>query len=268
VTVDGHAAAASAAELDQEDDGVAFQRLAGGEEEDRPHGAEEALRMCSICKVHQPLRSKHCRDCGRCVRTHDHHCPWIGNCVGEGNRSLFFWFVFCQNLEASWLLLQGAWCMSQSEKALPLPFTLGLATTFFFAMMLISLVICHIWLAAVNMTTWEYLKWHRISYLRDLPPAGGSPFSSTLSGNCHDYCCTGHCTRPCQVFRAAAAACICMWPARACTSAVPGHGACHQGEAGELVWRLGDQHIPCLISNKLWQCFFPPEPTYGPRSGS
>ncbi len=45
-----------------------------------------ALRWCNYCEIYQPIRSKHCRDCGRCVRTHDHHCPWIGTCVGERNR--------------------------------------------------------------------------------------------------------------------------------------------------------------------------------------
>lgn len=68
-----------------------------------PHFHED--RRCNACNVHIPLRAKHCRDCDRCVRTHDHHCPWIANCVGEGNRVFFFGFVFFQLLEAAVCLL-------------------------------------------------------------------------------------------------------------------------------------------------------------------
>ena len=37
--------------------------------------------------------------CNRCVRTYDHHCPWIGTCCGEDNRPYFLTFVFLQWLE-------------------------------------------------------------------------------------------------------------------------------------------------------------------------
>ena len=35
----------------------------------------------------------HCRKCDVCVARFDHHCDWIGNCVGAQNRKLFFSFL-------------------------------------------------------------------------------------------------------------------------------------------------------------------------------
>lgn len=53
-------------------------------------------RQCSVCNIEQPLRTKHCRDCGKCVAMHDHHCPWLGTCVGERNRFWFYWYLVGQ----------------------------------------------------------------------------------------------------------------------------------------------------------------------------
>lgn len=53
-----------------------------------------ANRGCEICKIASlPFRSKHCKDCNKCVRKYDHHCFWIGGCVGELNHRLFYAFV-------------------------------------------------------------------------------------------------------------------------------------------------------------------------------
>ena len=53
-------------------------------------------KYCTICHIEQPLRTKHCKDCDHCVATLDHHCPWIGSCVGERNRLWFFIFLQLQ----------------------------------------------------------------------------------------------------------------------------------------------------------------------------
>ncbi|GAB2234169.1 hypothetical protein Drorol1_Dr00003407 [Drosera rotundifolia] len=49
-------------------------------------------KFCNFCKKPKPPRAHHCRSCGMCVLDMDHHCPFIGNCVGAGyrrfNRSL------------------------------------------------------------------------------------------------------------------------------------------------------------------------------------
>ena len=53
----------------------------------------DADNFCTSCMARMSLRSKHCRPCGRCVAKHDHHCPWIANCVGVANHRQFVLFV-------------------------------------------------------------------------------------------------------------------------------------------------------------------------------
>ncbi|KAJ5486380.1 hypothetical protein N7530_000680 [Penicillium desertorum] len=49
--------------------------------------------FCIPCMTRKPLRSRHCRRCGRCVAKHDHHCPWIHNCVGSNNLRHFVLYI-------------------------------------------------------------------------------------------------------------------------------------------------------------------------------
>ena len=55
-------------------------------------------KICNTCNVIRPLRASHCANCNNCITKYDHHCPWIGTCVGKRNYHYFFLFICFLNL--------------------------------------------------------------------------------------------------------------------------------------------------------------------------
>jgi DHHC palmitoyltransferase len=49
-----------------------------------PDPVPRNFRWCETCNYHQPPTTLHCPDCNACVLGFDHHCVWMGNCVGVG----------------------------------------------------------------------------------------------------------------------------------------------------------------------------------------
>ncbi|XP_075416798.1 palmitoyltransferase ZDHHC12 isoform X1 [Tenrec ecaudatus] len=150
-----------------------------------------ALRRCRYCLVLQPLRTRHCQECGRCVRRYDHHCPWMENCVGERNHPLFVAYLALQlavllwALSLAWSGLRffqpwGQWLQSSGL----------LCATFLllclFAMVAGLLLASHLYLVASNTTTWEFMASHRIAYLRQRT---SNPFDRGLIRNLARFFC-------------------------------------------------------------------------------
>ena len=46
-------------------------------------------RYCRWCRKTKPDRAHHCRVCDECTLKMDHHCPWLGNCIGFRNYKFF-----------------------------------------------------------------------------------------------------------------------------------------------------------------------------------
>ncbi|SCM21598.1 palmitoyltransferase, putative [Plasmodium chabaudi chabaudi] len=120
------------------------------------------LNYCIQCDIVQILRSKHCKFCRRCIKTYDHHCPWINNCVGENNRSIFFLYLYFENITI-FLTLRNvtkvAYSLIPRSRYIFLFWLVVLAFILaIFLIIIFFLAFYHTYLCIINETTWENLR--------------------------------------------------------------------------------------------------------------
>ncbi|XP_047312391.1 protein S-acyltransferase 10 isoform X2 [Impatiens glandulifera] len=156
-----------------------------------PPGTSARTLTCSYCNILQPPRSKHCHDCDKCVLQFDHHCVWLGTCIGQGNHCRFWWYIFEETTLCIWTSIlyitflkeniSKAWWTSVILIAL-------LIILAFFLIFLLLLLFFHSYMVMTNQTTYELVKRRRIPYLRGIP-GRVYLFSKGVCRNVHNFCC-------------------------------------------------------------------------------
>lgn len=156
-----------------------------------PPGTSVRTLTCSFCSVEQPPRAKHCHDCDRCVLQFDHHCVWLGACIGWGNHCRFWWYIFEETALCIWTgILYITYLKANISRAWwkDVIMILLLVTLSFAVIFLLLLLIFHSYLILTNQTTYELIRRRRIPYLRGIPERV-YPFSEGVCRNLYKYCC-------------------------------------------------------------------------------
>lgn len=173
---------------------IELRALGGVTMDDSPASASSSeLRFCAICDIQQPLRTKHCAELNVCIRTFDHHCPWISNSVGENNRAFFLMYLTIEFACILWFMgtaVAGIVPHGGARNKIPEYTGLIAAVAFMsiFLLMVGLLCVYHVYLACANLTTWEHSSWRKITYLQDMRQSAGSPFSGeTIATNIRMY---------------------------------------------------------------------------------
>lgn len=156
------------------------------------------IKYCFTCSMFRPPRASHCSVCDNCVDCFDHHCPWVGNCVGKRNYRYFYMFIVSLSLLCIYvlacslthlILLSKEDSIIEACKKSPMSFVVFMIC-FLSIWSILGLAGFHTFLTAVNLTTNEDLKgvYNRRTGTKN-------PYSGSLMDNCLTTLCTSTSTR-------------------------------------------------------------------------
>lgn len=131
-------------------------------------------KYCEACGVYRAPRVTHCSACDCCMERFDHHCPWLGTCVGRRNYSIFLVFMFSLTISTLGMIGVGIahlalYTLDQYTNDslntaiqttlrdnIPVAILVGIGVLFMW--FIVGLFAYHCYLAANAMTTYEHIR--------------------------------------------------------------------------------------------------------------
>ncbi len=155
-------------------------------------GFYKNTKICYTCNIARPFRASHCKDCDNCVLRLDHHCPWLGSCLGKRNYIFFYFYLFFLNLNTFFILIFAIFSIIEKYNSIDSKFSIILLNCipsiftilYMFGIMFFTtgLFYSHTKLILKNITTKEELRKLVHSKI-------GNPYDKGIIHNCIEFFC-------------------------------------------------------------------------------
>ncbi|XP_068342357.1 probable protein S-acyltransferase 1 [Pyrus communis] len=152
------------------------------------NGHTVKVKFCDTCLLYRPPRASHCSICNNCVQKFDHHCPWVGQCIGLRNYPFFICFISSSTLLCiyvfvfSWINLVRQGGNLWRAMARDIVSVILIVYCFVAVWFVGGLTVFHIYLICTNQTTYENFR-----YRYD---KNENPYTKGLPGNLKEVFCS------------------------------------------------------------------------------